>query len=114
MDMDQSRNRRRTSRFPFQQKVIYKVGTGKNVVQNAGETVNIGSRGVLFTSEQPLPLGTTVEIAIDWPVLLDDAVSLRLVINGLVVRSGPNETAVSTRRYVFRTRPSRRSLPLSA
>ena len=44
--------RRGTTRFPLQEEVKYKLLHGKNVIVGAGKTLNIGSGGVLFTTEQ--------------------------------------------------------------
>src|SRR5581483_11813183 len=57
-------DRRTTSRFPLTEEVRYKLSHGKVVTLGMGKTLNIGSGGVLFTTEQPLPAGRTVEVSI--------------------------------------------------
>ncbi|MBF8285289.1 MAG: type IV pilus assembly PilZ, partial [Anaerolineales bacterium] len=62
------------------------------------------SGGVLFSSDQVLSVGTKVELAIDWPFLLQRTCALRLVVMGRVLRSDPSGTAIQTERYEFRVR----------
>ena len=71
-----------------------------------GKTLNIGSGGVLFTTEEKLPLGRQVEISINWPARLDGTCPLKFVASGRVVRSEQSRAAVRIERYEFRTRAS--------
>lgn len=61
-------------------------------------------RGVLFISDQSLPEGEPVTVEVGWPVLLDDAVPLKLVTRGRVVWCGNSHTAVRFDEWEFRTR----------
>jgi hypothetical protein len=99
--------RRGTSRFPLREDVSYKLAKGKAVMVGSGKTVNIGSHGVLFTTEHPLPVGHTVEVSINWPALLDGTCRLKFVASGEVVRSQEDCAAVRIKTYEFRTRASR-------
>ena len=99
--------RRGTSRFPLREHLKYKFLRGNGVTVGSGKTVNIGSRGVLFTAEHRLPVGRTVEIFINWPARLDGSCALNFVVNGIVVRSESDRAAVRIDRYEFRTRGSR-------
>jgi hypothetical protein len=76
--------RRGTSRFPLREDVRYKLAHGKVVTARSGRTVNIGSGGVLFTTEHPLPIGRTVEVAINWPALLDGIIRFRVLVGAIV------------------------------
>lgn len=98
--------RRQTSRFPFEAEVKYKLTRGKVVTSGAGKTLNMGSRGVLFTTEHRLPLGQTVEVAVNWPALLDGTCPLKLVASGPVIRAEDGVAAIRLSRYEFRTRAS--------
>jgi hypothetical protein len=100
-------DRRGTSRFPLCEDVNYKLAEGKAVMVGSGKTVNIGSRGVLFTTEHPLPVGHMVEVSINWPALLDGTCRLKFVARGEVVRSQQDRAAVRIKAYEFRTRASR-------
>jgi hypothetical protein len=71
-----------------------------------GTTLDIGSGGILFTTQQRLPMGRLVEVAVNWPVRLDGACPLQFVAVGKVVRSEANQAAVAITRYEFKTRGS--------
>jgi hypothetical protein len=75
-------------------------------VSGTGKTLNIGSGGVLFTTEEQLPLGRTVELSVNWPARLDGTCPLKFVAVGRVIRSEPGMAAVRIERYEFRTRAS--------
>ena len=62
--------RRGTTRFPLQEEVKYKLLHGQTLIVGSGKTLNIGSGGVLFTTEERLPMGRTVELAVNWPARL--------------------------------------------
>jgi|SRR3954451_5017838 hypothetical protein len=100
-------NRRRTSRFPIQQDVRYKLPQEKTPNFSAGTTINIGSNGVLFTTDRSLPLGGMVEVSVNWPARLDGTCALKFVASGPVVRSDGGQTAMRIKRYEFRTRSTR-------
>jgi hypothetical protein len=101
--------RRGTSRFPLSEEVKYKLLHGKVVIAGAGKTLNIGSGGVLFTTEQRLPMGRMVELAVNWPARLDGTCALRFIATGRVIRSEEDRAAVRIERYEFRTRGSRQN-----
>lgn len=98
-------DRRGTSRFPVREEVRYKVLNSRSAVQaGVGETLNIGSGGILFTTQDKLPLGRQVEISVNWPARLDGTCPLKFVAVGRVMRSEMNQAAVRIERYEFRTR----------
>ena len=66
-------------------------------------TRDISAGGVLFSTDEVLPTGSTVELNIEWPVLLNGTKRLRLRVHGRVVRSDDQGTAVRTIRYEFFT-----------
>jgi hypothetical protein len=71
-----------------------------------GETLNIGSGGVLFSTEQRLPTGCAIALAINWPARLDGICPLQFVAKGRVLRSEFDWAAVEFTGYEFRTRRS--------
>lgn len=99
-------DRRGSSRFPVREEVKYKVfqSTTLPPVLGSGETLNIGSGGILFTTEEKLPLGRVVELSVNWPARLDGTCPLKFVATGRVVRSEVNRAAVRIDRYEFKTR----------
>lgn len=68
--------------------------------------MNISSSGALFTTERALPLGKQVELWINWPALLLEAVHLKLVAKGPIVRVEPGRAAMKIVRHEFRTSSS--------
>ena len=101
--------RRGTNRFPLREEVRYKMLHGKVITTGAGKTLNIGSGGVLFTTEQRLPIGRLIELSVNWPARLDGTCPLKFVATGRVVRAEEDRAAVRIERYEFRTRASRQN-----
>lgn len=99
--------RRGTIRFPLCEDVKYKLVHGKAITCGAGKTLNIGSGGVLFTTEERLPMGRMVELSVNWPARLDGTCALKFVATGRVIRSEADKAAVRIERYEFRTRSTR-------
>jgi len=98
-------DRRGTGRFPLREGVRYRLLHSKNKpVSGSGRTLNIGSGGILFTTEDLLPVGRSVELSVDWPAQLDGNCPLKFVAIGRVIRSESNQAAVRIERYQFRTR----------
>jgi hypothetical protein len=78
---------------------------GKNGnLQGTGRTLNFGSTGILFTTEEALPLGRNVEISVNWPARLDGTCALQFVALGRVVRAEADRAAIRIERYEFKTR----------
>ena len=98
-------DRRGTSRFPVREEVKYKVLHGKSDgTSGSGQTLNIGSGGILFTTEEKIPIGRMVELSVNWPARLGGTCPLKFVATGRIVRSEANKAAVRIERYEFRTR----------
>src|SRR5438552_18804661 len=95
-----SQDRRAKRRYPLELPVQYKImknylvtGTG------SGNSLDLSSGGIAFTSSEPLKVGCYLELAVSWPVLLNQSCPLKLVASGRVVRSDYNRTAISLDRY---------------
>jgi hypothetical protein len=100
-----SADRRGTNRFPLQEDVQYKVlHRAAPRTAGTGKTLNIGSSGILFTTEERLPVGRMVEISVNWPARLGGTCLLKFVATGRVVRAENDKAAVRIERYEFRTR----------
>lgn len=98
-------DRRGTGRFPVREDVRYKLMQSRTAkVSGCGTTLNIGSGGILFTTEEKLPIGRTVELSVNWPARLDGNCALQFVATGRVVRSDGHRAAVRIERYEFKTR----------
>jgi len=110
------KDRRESSRFPLQEDLHYRLINSKNqeAITGVGTTLNIGSGGILFTTEELLPIGKTIEISVNWPARLDGTCALKFVAMGRVIRSETNRAAVRIERYQFKTRGSASNLSLAA
>jgi hypothetical protein len=103
-------DRRLHRRYPVALEVKYKLSRGRATRLGNGTTLNVSSRGVLFTTDDSLPTGSPVELTLNWPFLLEGVCPLKLVMRGRVVRSDWRGVAVRTRDHEFRVagiRPSR-------
>jgi c-di-GMP-binding flagellar brake protein YcgR len=102
------RERRSKRRFEIRQEVRYKMLYGYRIAETgSGRTINISSGGVWFTTESALTMGMPVELAINWPALLNDSCPMKLMIYGCVVRATDTDAVVAIERYEFRTQGSR-------
>lgn len=100
-----STERRGRSRFPLREEVRYRVLHSRgSQTYGVGRTLNIGSGGILFTTEEDLPVGRMLEISVNWPARLDGTCPLKFVATGRVVRAENHQAAVRIERYEFRTR----------
>ena len=108
-------NRRAADRFLIEREVIYKVLSNRKKIgfrvfsdksadqSGTGKTVNMSSSGISFTTEQLLRPGTTVELSIDWPALLDNKTRLKMVARGGLIRSENGHVAMEIEQSEFRT-----------
>ena len=100
--------RRTNGRYPLREEASYREILSKSPAANgAGETLNMGSGGILFTTREKLLVGRTVEVAVNWPAKLGGTCPLKFVAVGRVVRSEDTQAAVRIQRYEFRTRSMR-------
>jgi hypothetical protein len=63
----------------------------------------MSSGGIYFETQEPLPKDGRIELAMDWPFLLEGVCALKLVMRGRVVRSDAKGTAVRIMQHEFRT-----------
>ena len=100
-----SPERRASTRFGLRLEISYAVVNRHAIVRTgSGRTIDLSSSGLSFTTDQPPLPGQKLEISIDWPVLLDGAIRLQLVMSGVVVRTTNAATALRINRHEFRTR----------
>ena len=93
---EQRKNQRFDLRLPFQI-----VGSGTNARIN-GETKNVSSSGVLFTSKAPVPVGDAIEYMITFPKAPGARSEVRLRCVGKVLRQERESAFAATlERYEF-------------
>lgn len=81
-----SPERRSQQRFPLRLPLVCReLHKGERVL--VGETVNISSKGMLFTIAENLPVHKAVGILVDWPAVLSDGTRLKLEVFARTVRS---------------------------
>ncbi len=95
--------RRLGRRFPIQSDLRYSVNGERAQQTGSGVTVNMSSRGVLFTTVAPVPPGAKVTLEIRWPVLLDATRPIKLVAFGTVVWCEGTRAAMHIETWEFRT-----------
>ena len=103
-----SQDRRSRRRYPMQLPVQYKIVRNYLAVgAGVGESIDLSSGGIAFRTEQPVKVGSYLELSVSWPVLLNQSCPLKLVTSGRVVRSDFRCTAIQVDRYEFRTQGAR-------
>ena len=93
---EQRKNQRFDLKLPFE---IIRTGTNMKMV---GETKNVSSSGVLFTSEGSIPIGEPIEYLITFPRPTGARSEVRLRCVGTVLREDPeSKFAATLERYEF-------------
>ena len=101
-------DRRAYNRLAIEREVRYKVFGVKKTVKTvgSGRTIDMSSGGLLISTESALTEGDRVELAVSWPAQLNDAIPLKLVAHGRVVRAEETKAAIIIEKHEFRTRGS--------
>jgi hypothetical protein len=95
--------RRSGIRYPLQLGVRYRTHDRRRSVMGVGETLNVSSSGVLVVSQHDVWAGARLEMTLDWPYQLDEAIPLQLVLGVRVVRYTKSAFAGAIVQYQFRT-----------
>jgi DNA-binding NarL/FixJ family response regulator len=104
-EQKQAGERRVSARFPCRLAVTYQ-SLEHPIISGHGssETLNISSKGLLFTSNEQFRTGQLIQVSLDWPARLENQVPLKLVAEGRIVRNADGQTAMTIEKYEFRTR----------
>ena len=98
-------DRRTNARFPCRLAVSYQALEHPFLSGVAtSETLNISSKGLLFSTDEPLQPGQLLQVSVDWPARLENQVPLKLVAEGRIVRNLNGLAAMRIDKYEFRTR----------
>jgi hypothetical protein len=75
-----------------------------DTIKCTGEVRNFSSGGCLLTLLKPhgVEVNMMADLAIDWPVALQEDIALRFLVRGLVLRVDGDQIAVTIRSYRFR------------
>ena len=98
--MEQRKHQRFELRLPFE------VVTNGSRSKVRGETKNVSSAGVLFTTDSQLPLGESIEYMITFPRTPGARKDVRLRCVGKVIREDTQSFAASLERYEFVREPA--------
>ena len=103
--MDEGKDRRRRRRFALDTGLRYEVAgtSGAEPVKGTGQVLNISSRGIAFFADGPLERNQRLRVSMDWPAKLDNQTMLRLVLEGVVLRTRNNLVVINIERPEFRT-----------
>ena len=77
-------------------------------------TIDMSSGGIAFTTNEIFRVGTHLELSVSWPVLLNGDCPMKLVIEGRVLRSAGQLTAIQMERHEFRTQGRSEAQPQPA
>lgn len=93
-----------SDRFTIERDLRYTVlRKTKGDRRGTGRTLNMSSKGVLFSTAGVLFPRHRLEVDINWPMLLSRAVELRLVARGRAIRIASGIVAMEIHQYEFRT-----------
>ena len=105
-----SSDQRSHQRYPVMLELQYKVLDGRRVTHYGhGRTLNVSSGGILFEATDPVGTDSvttrnqTIELLIEWPMLLGESCALKLLMRGRIVRRDSGRLAVRTVYHEFRT-----------
>ena len=102
-------DRRSHHRYPVSMDLEYRLSSPEGHLQvGRGRTINLSSGGVLFEAEATVPLNTTVEMSILWPLRSEHQVRFELHVTGKTVRARDRQVAVKFDQCIFRTTTAKR------
>jgi hypothetical protein len=92
-------------RFPLNAELRYEVSRRSRgePVRGTGRVQDISSRGLAFYSDAPIERGSRLKVSVAWPAKLDNQCMLRLVFEGIVLRTDGRLVVVTIERPDFRT-----------
>jgi len=89
--------------YPIQANLYYRIVYGGRVLEGHGTTLAVSSKKLVFQSERAIPDSVAIELRLDWPIRLDNVVSLRLHVHGKTLRNNGSYATVRILRHEFRT-----------
>jgi hypothetical protein len=107
--------RRETRRFDLHLPVQYRVSQrGGQVAAGSGTTKEISISGLSFRCRRTLPVGSHIEVVVDWPVRYADLYPIDLLLTGFVVRADATKAAIRITSRRFRVAQMAEAYPVSA
>ena len=96
---DRRDNRRYEIRLPLHYRVSEK---GAMPRVGSGTTCDLSTGGLSFRCRRTLPVGTHIEVTVEWPPRYGDLYPIDLILTGFIVRSTTGKTAVRVASRRFR------------
>ena len=97
-------DKRKSNRYRLNQAVRYvAVSETQGVISGIGTTVDFSGKGIRFRTDQTIPVGSTIELFVEWPVELNQQTPLQVQAKGVVVRNEGDLIAVQIKTHDFRT-----------
>jgi hypothetical protein len=84
-------NKRYELRFPVRYRISQK---GVTPYAGISLTLDLSARGIAFRCRKSLPVGSHIELLVDWPTKYRDLNPIELHVTGFVIRSANGRTAV--------------------
>jgi hypothetical protein len=95
--------RRENRRYRVHLTIHYRVSQrGLLPYTGSGSTRDISTSGLSFRCRRVLPVGSHIELNIEWPARHGEAYPIELQLTGFVVRSDSGKTAVRITSHRFR------------
>ncbi len=96
-------NRRTARRHDVKMPLQYRISEGKIASPwKCSQTIDMSVDAILIDTAKALPLGTKLELAIDWPGLYHGKPMVHLLVIGSVVRNDRRGTALRILNHEFR------------
>src|SRR5689334_20441573 len=96
-------DRRKKKRFPLSLEMQFSAGFGPHALTGVGTIVNISSGGLAFRSESALQPATKIKATVQWPALLNRECTLKLMLEGHILRATGPISVMTIQKYEFRT-----------
>mgnify|MGYP001551862953 CR=1 FL=1 len=107
-------DRRSARRFPIKLNIKFTGLLQDTNEEGSGTTINIGSKGMMFTTEAPVAVSSWLGFLIDWPVG-PRAETVKLAARGRVVHSSQGRIGVALNWHEFRRQePGPRTTSIAA
>lgn len=104
-------DRRSARRFPIKLNIKFTGLLQDADEEGMGMTINIGSKGMMFTTDASLPIGSWLGFLIDWP-MGPRAEAVKLAARGRVVHSSQGRIGVALNWHEFRRQEAGSRAPL--
>lgn len=97
------RNRRANNRYAVSRELAYRPSDGASErAWQRGRTLDMSASGILIDIPAGIPVGSQLELEMDWPGLYHDRLMMRLSLTASVVRVDARGTALRILRHEFR------------